>query len=363
MPRGRTRGSLREEEEAPATLTKKDLIKLLNDFMAEIQEQFRTNIASSPRSDNVVDVTPTHLDVEHIPTPSTPVSTVPTVELQSLNSIRNFRWPVATSPTPSTPSMPYFRSTATSWRHSTNVDSGVSELSCDGSSNVKSDDWLSTSAPGARGRHGRYISPQVLQKTRHCQERAPPARKKRRRRRNSGADDGVDRKYVASAAQQQRCRRQTLRIDAEPLASDDPPSCVFEDISVDILQRRNTARREEKEEARQRYDLNTRPLEPIPIGASVRIQDHSSKLWNKHGTEISVGKNGDYRVQLQSGRVYCRNRRFIRLNQTTTKKMKIQPQRNVVKDDQPPKKESADTTGVPIKRRRRKKLQHGTSSP
>jgi len=59
MPRGRTRGSLREEEEAPATLTKKDLIKLLNAHMAEIQEQFRTNIASSPRSDNVVDVSPT----------------------------------------------------------------------------------------------------------------------------------------------------------------------------------------------------------------------------------------------------------------------------------------------------------------
>ena len=84
MPRGRTRGSLREEEEAPTTLTKKDLIKLLNDHMAEIQELFRTNIASSPRSDNVVDVTPTHLDVEHIPTPSTPVST-PTTRINVFN--------------------------------------------------------------------------------------------------------------------------------------------------------------------------------------------------------------------------------------------------------------------------------------
>ena len=92
---------------------------------------------------------------------------------QSLNSIRNFRWPVATSPTPSTP---YFRSTAASWRHSTDVDSVVSELSCDWSSDVESDDWLSTSAPGGswsdagdattRGRHGRYIPPQVLQKIR-----------------------------------------------------------------------------------------------------------------------------------------------------------------------------------------------------
>lgn len=66
---------------------------------------------------------------------------------QSLNSIRNFRWPVATSPTPSTP---YFRSTAASWRHSTDVDSVVSELSCDWSSDVESDDWLSTSAPAHR---------------------------------------------------------------------------------------------------------------------------------------------------------------------------------------------------------------------
>ena len=124
----------------------------------------------------------------------------------------------------------------------------------------------------------------------------------------------------------------------------------------DILQRRNTARREEKEEARQRYDLNTRPLKPIPIGASVRIQDHSSKLWNKHGTVISVGKNRDYRVQLQSGRLYWRNRRFIRPNQTAMKKMKIQPQRNAVEDNQPPNKEAAGTTSVPIQRRRRENL-------
>ena len=44
------------------------------------------------------------------------------------------------------------------------------------------------------------------------------------------------------------------------------------------------------EEAKKRYDMHTRPLKPIQIGTSVRIQDHSSRLWDKRGIVISVEK-------------------------------------------------------------------------
>ena len=130
-------------------------------------------------------------------------------------------------------------------------------------------------------------------------------------------------------------------------------SLTFASKWQDILQRRNTARREEKEEAKKRYDVHTRPLKPIQIGTSVRIQDHSSRLWDKRGIVISVGKNRDYRIQLQSGRTYWRNRRFIRPNMRTT-----QPQRNI-EEDQPTEKGSADTTGASRKRRRRENINTG----
>ena len=60
------------------------------------------------------------------------------------------------------------------------------------------------------------------------------------------------------------------------------------------------------------YDRKTRPLQPFPIGTSVRIQDPSTKRWDKHGDVIEVGKRRDYRVKLPNGSVLWRNRRFLR---------------------------------------------------
>jgi hypothetical protein len=44
----------------------------------------------------------------------------------------------------------------------------------------------------------------------------------------------------------------------------------------------------------------------------VLIQHHVTKRWNKTGEIIKAGKNCDYHVKLPSGRVYWRNRRFLR---------------------------------------------------
>ena len=67
-----------------------------------------------------------------------------------------------------------------------------------------------------------------------------------------------------------------------------------------------------KNKATKRYNEHAHPLQPIPIGATVRIQNPISKEWDKKGTIISIGQRRDYRIELSNGRIYWRNRRFIR---------------------------------------------------
>ena len=62
----------------------------------------------------------------------------------------------------------------------------------------------------------------------------------------------------------------------------------------------------------ERYDRSTRRLKPLKPGTIVLIQDPLSKRWTKSGSIVSCGKNRDYRVVTASGRVYWRNRRFLR---------------------------------------------------
>jgi hypothetical protein len=64
--------------------------------------------------------------------------------------------------------------------------------------------------------------------------------------------------------------------------------------------------------SKQRYDARAHQLPSFSVGAKVRIQDHVSKRWDKTGIVISIGKHRDYRVKLPSGRVYWRNRRFLK---------------------------------------------------
>jgi hypothetical protein len=61
------------------------------------------------------------------------------------------------------------------------------------------------------------------------------------------------------------------------------------------------------------YDQHARPLRPLRVGDSVRVQDADSKRWDKQGIIVSVGESRDYRVKMQSGRIYLRNRKFLRL--------------------------------------------------
>lgn len=61
-----------------------------------------------------------------------------------------------------------------------------------------------------------------------------------------------------------------------------------------------------------RYDAHAQPLPRLRVGQQVRVQDPTSKRWDRVGVVMSVGKSRDYELRLPSGRVYWRNRRFLR---------------------------------------------------
>ena len=62
----------------------------------------------------------------------------------------------------------------------------------------------------------------------------------------------------------------------------------------------------------ERYNAQSRSLQPLHIGAEVRVQHPTTKKRDRVGVTIGIGQHRDYHVKLPSGRVYWRNRRFLR---------------------------------------------------
>ena len=60
------------------------------------------------------------------------------------------------------------------------------------------------------------------------------------------------------------------------------------------------------------YNRTAHPLVPLRIGTKVDVQDHRTKKWTSPGAVVAVGRNRDYYIRMPSGRVYWRNRRFLR---------------------------------------------------
>ena len=83
-----------------------------------------------------------------------------------------------------------------------------------------------------------------------------------------------------------------------------PHSCI--EVNNAIRRSRVHAQHEE------RYNTQSRSLQPLHIGAEVRVQHPTTKKWDRVGVIIGIGQNRDYHVKLPSGRVYWRNRRFLR---------------------------------------------------
>ncbi|TRY77371.1 hypothetical protein TCAL_13405, partial [Tigriopus californicus] len=60
------------------------------------------------------------------------------------------------------------------------------------------------------------------------------------------------------------------------------------------------------------YNRGSRHLRPLRIGDYVDVQDFRTKLLNMSGQVMAVGTRRDYYIRTPSGRVYWRNRRFLR---------------------------------------------------
>ena len=61
-----------------------------------------------------------------------------------------------------------------------------------------------------------------------------------------------------------------------------------------------------------RYNKSAKTLPSFAIGHHVNIQNPKTGQWDKNGIIVGIGENRDYLVKLNSGRIYWRNRRFLR---------------------------------------------------
>ena len=57
---------------------------------------------------------------------------------------------------------------------------------------------------------------------------------------------------------------------------------------------------------------SARRLSSLSLGTHVDVQDPRTKLWDRRGVIVAIGRHRDYFVRMRSGRVYWRNRRFLR---------------------------------------------------
>ena len=60
------------------------------------------------------------------------------------------------------------------------------------------------------------------------------------------------------------------------------------------------------------FNKSSWSLKKLQIGPPVDVQDVRTKRWSQRGVIVAIGKHRDYFVKLPSGRVYWRNRRFLR---------------------------------------------------
>ena len=112
---------------------------------------------------------------------------------------------------------------------------------------------------------------------------------------------------------------------------------------TEVCERRAAAR---SMDVRLRYDSHAKPLPPLRLGDQVRIQDPTTKRWDKVATVMGVGKSRDYLVRTMSGRVLWRNRRFL---------LKIPAPTDIPKGEEPPDEGSPKLPATPGRRQRRPK--------
>ena len=79
-------------------------------------------------------------------------------------------------------------------------------------------------------------------------------------------------------------------------------------------------RRRLRDKAKDHHDKRAYTLSPASVGMPVWIQDPSSKRWNISGVIKTITRNGrTYLLELDNGRQYWRNRKFVRPKSTSNK--------------------------------------------
>ena len=88
----------------------------------------------------------------------------------------------------------------------------------------------------------------------------------------------------------------------------------WQKVAAEAEEKASVLRRKVKEY----FDRNSKLLPGVRLGSVVELQDPFTKLWSKLGTVVAVGSRRNYYVKTESGRVYLRNRRFLRLHRPST---------------------------------------------
>lgn len=88
---------------------------------------------------------------------------------------------------------------------------------------------------------------------------------------------------------------------------------VYDQSWWNIIQATDDKKEEICSKSKSRYDSRSRPLSPFNVENHVRIQNPSTKRWTHTGTIMKKGQRRDYWIKLPSGRLWRRNRRFLRI--------------------------------------------------
>ena len=92
---------------------------------------------------------------------------------------------------------------------------------------------------------------------------------------------------------------------------------AYDDIDRDAA---DQERQRLRDKAKDHHDKRAHTLPPASVGMPVWIQDPSSKRWNISGVIKTITRNGrTYLLELDNGRQYWRNRKFVRLKSTSDK--------------------------------------------
>ena len=67
-----------------------------------------------------------------------------------------------------------------------------------------------------------------------------------------------------------------------------------------------------RKKAKLNYDASATPLAPLAMGAHVDVRDMRTGQWDRTAVVVGVGKRRDYLVKFPSGRIWWRNRRYLR---------------------------------------------------